>query len=202
VRAGLSLAGLSVSLSLAGCVSVHEADPADAAYTEEITAGLEQIYITRTTRTEYIQGATPACAAAPFPAASEQHYDTWTLALSAADGRIAKTHERRIGEFMACFGPVAPNGTFALYSRGTHGAMPYTATGECKFMKSKPPAPKLLVLNCSADLSELPSPYVGGYLTTSSLAPSGGKDARDVRGYLSTSVITMRLWKSSATQPR
>jgi hypothetical protein len=65
-------------------------------------------------------------------------------------------------------------------------------------MKSKPPAPKLLVLSCNGDLSELPSPYIGGYLTTSSLAPSGGKEATHVRGYLSTSVITMRLWKRSS----
>jgi hypothetical protein len=189
MRAALLLAGVLVGASVAGCASgVHATD-------------VEEIYITRTTRTQYIPGATPACAAAPFATASEQHYDTWTLGLRAADGRIVKTHERLVGEFTACFGSVAPNGTFALYSRGTNGSMPYTATGECKFMKSKPPAPRLLVLNCSADLGVLPSPYVGGYLTTSSLAPSGGKDARDVPGYLSTSVITMRLWKTSAIEP-
>jgi len=196
MRAGLWPLAVCLSGSLAACASTaRKGDTPDAVYKDEIAAGLEEIYITRTIQTQYIQEATAACAAAPFAAASEQHYDTWTLSLRAADGRVAKTHERLSGEFVACFAPVAPNGTFALYSRGSNGSMPYTATGECKFMKSKPPAPKLLVLSCSADLGDLPTPYVGGYLTTSSLAPSGGKNATHVRGYLSTSVITMRLWK-------
>jgi len=192
------LAGILLTLSafLAGCTTTsRQPDAHGTLYDQEISAGLEEISISRTTRTEFIQGATPACAPAPFTAASEQHYDAWSISLRGSDGRVVKTHEKQIGEFMACFGSITPTGTLPMYAAGTLGSLSYVATGECRFMKSKPPTLKLLVLHCSGDLSGLPADYVGGYLTTSSLAPSGGKEAVDVPGYLSTSIITMRLWK-------
>jgi hypothetical protein len=194
----LALSGILVAgtILLSGCTPLRQhAGSAERVYREEVSAGLEQIYVVRTTRTRYLRGTTPACAAAPFTAASEQHYDTWSLMVQSSDGRVVKTHEKRVGEFLACFGAITPSGTFAMYSPGTNDSLPYTGIGECRFMKSKAPAPKLLVLNCSLDLSGLPADYVGGYATASSLAPSGGEDAIDVRGYLSTSVITFRLWK-------
>jgi hypothetical protein len=192
-RARLHGALLALCTSLTACTHwSHSSLPSDSTYREEVSAGLEEIYVTRTTRTQYIQGATPACSVAPFSTTSEQHYDTWSLQVRASDARIVRTHDRRVGEFMACFGPVSPGGTFPAYAHGAAGSLIYSAVGDCRFMRSKPPAPGLLVLACTLDLSELPSEYIGGYMTTSSLAPSGGVH---VRGYLSTSVITMRLWK-------
>ena len=181
---------------LGGCTSAsHRPDAPDSLYKKEVSAGLEEIYVTRTTRTQFIQGATPACSTTPFPSVSEQHYETWSLGVRTSDARIVNTHEKRVGEFTACFAAVTPNGTIAMYSRGTTGSLAYSSIGECEFMQSKPPAPKLIVLNCSGDISGLPADYIGGYLTASSLSPTGGKDAVNVPGYLSTSVITMRLWK-------
>jgi hypothetical protein len=186
---------LILVVTLGGCASHLVGDSrAQSPYAMEVTSGLEEIYITRTTRTEYIQGTTPACSAAPFSTSSEQHYEAWSLAVRESDAKVVGTHERSVGEFTACFGPINSDGTFGLYARGINDSVPYTALGACQFMKSKPPAPKLLVLHCSADLSDLPSSYIGGYLTTSSLAPTGGRNAADVHGYLSTSIITMRLW--------
>ena len=198
MKSGYPLAGSALALSafLASCASMgHAPDAHEAIFEQEVSAGLEEISVTRTIRTQFIQGATPPCSAAPFPTVSEQHYDVWSLGLRASDARVVKTHEKKVGQFRACFGSVNPTGAFAMYATGTADSLSYTAIGDCRFMKSKAPAPKLLVLHCSGDLSELPAEYVGGYLTTSSLAPSGGKDAVDVPGYLSTSVITMRLWK-------
>jgi hypothetical protein len=89
--------------TLAGCATVaQKSGGADATYESEVSAGLEEIFVTRTTRTQFVPGATPACAATPF---------------------------------------------------------------------------------------------TSGFLTASTLAPTGGKDAVNVRGYLSTSVITMRFWR-------
>jgi hypothetical protein len=192
------IGGLLLGAFLWGCIpAARQADPI---YKEEVSAGLEEIYLTRTTRMQYQAGATPACSAAPFASVSEQHYDTWSLGLRGSDGRVVNTHEQRAGQFMACFAAISPNGTFAMYSQGTMRSLTYGSIGECRFMQSKPPAPKLIVLNCSGDLSGLPKGYVGGYLTASSLAPTGGKDAVHVRGYLSTSVITMRLWRTRASR--
>ena len=195
-RRSLVHSALLLAASPSGCAfSPHQVGPTEATYVTEVSAGLEEIYVTRTTRTQYIPGATAACAAAPFSSASEQHYDAWSVSLRASDARMVNTHVARMGEFAACFGAVTPERSFPLYAWGTQGAVTYRAAGECRFMQSKPPAAKLLVLSCRGDLSGLPDGYIGGYLTTSSLAPTGGKSALDVPGYLSTSVITMRLWK-------
>ena len=196
-RQGLPYRALLMLLLLSGCTGpAHRPSEADATYRTEVTAGLEEIFVTRTTRTLYVRGGTLACAAAPFVAASEQHYDDWSLDIRGDDARVVRTHVARVGGFTACFGPVQTGGRFPLYARGRIGSLGYTAMGECRFMKSKSPAAGLLVLTCSADLSGLPEGYAGGYLTTSSLATAGGTKALPVRGYLSTSVITMRLWKA------
>jgi hypothetical protein len=181
--------------TLAGCATVaQKSGGADATYESEVSGGLEEIFVTRTTRTQFVPGATPACAAAPFTSASEQHYDLWSLAVQSSNAKVVKTHDKRVGEFVACFGAIS-NGSLPMYSRGVMGSIAYASVGDCRFMQAKPPAPKLIVLNCSGDLSELPDGYVGGFLTASTLAPTGGKDAVNVRGYLSTSVITMRFWR-------
>jgi hypothetical protein len=178
--------------ALCACVSGAGAG-AERTYHEEVSAGLEEIYITRSTRTQYIRGATPACAAAAFSAASEQHYDMWSIRPQARDARLLGTHERPVGEFLACFGAMGPDGTFSAYTRGSLGPVSYSGTGNCRLMRSKPPAPDLLPLACTLDLADLPDGYLGGYMTTSSLAPI--RDTH-VRGFLSTSVITYRLWRT------
>jgi hypothetical protein len=184
------------SLLLSACATPGpETNAADSQFKEEVRAGVEEIYVARTVRTQYTSGATPACSAAPFASASEQHYDVWSMSLNVSDGRIANSHEKRLGEFTGCFGRPGSDGTFPMYFMGTHGTIPYTLLGSCRFMQAKPPAPTLLVLNCAGDLSGLPEPYTGGYLTSSSLAPTGGANAVHVPGYLSTSVVTMRFWK-------
>jgi hypothetical protein len=65
----LSLSGILIAgtILLSGCTSLSQrAGPADLPYKEEVSAGLEEIYVVRTTRTQYTRGATPACAAALF----------------------------------------------------------------------------------------------------------------------------------------
>ncbi|HEV2700456.1 MAG TPA: hypothetical protein VGV09_02410 [Steroidobacteraceae bacterium] len=183
---------------VSGCTLTQEhAAPPASAYVTEVSADLEEISVTRTTRTQYLPGTTPACDVAPFKSASEQHYDSWSVKLRSSDARMANTHVTRTGGFAACFGTIAPDGSFPMYAWGSQATVSYRALGECRFMHSKPPAAGLLVLNCRADFSGLPNRYIGGYLTTSSLAPSGGKSGLDVPGYLSTSIITMRLWKKT-----
>ena len=76
-----------LAASLSGCAfSPQQTRPTEAAYVTEVSAGLEEIYVTRTTRTQYMSGATPACAAAPFSSASEPHYDTWSVSLRPLPG--------------------------------------------------------------------------------------------------------------------
>jgi hypothetical protein len=186
-------AWLATCVLLSSCAS-DRGTSEPSAYREEISAGLEEIYVTRSIRTQYIKGATPACAAASFDSASEQHYDMWSLREQSSDARIVATHERPVGSFVACFGPLGQDGTLKASMQGTLGRLTYAGRGDCRVMGSKPPAPGLAPLACTVDLSALPDGYVGGYLTTSSLAPTQGAH---VHGFLSTSVIIYRLWKGT-----
>ena len=50
---------------LSGCMSIRQSGgPADVTFKEEVSAGLEEIYVVRTTRTGYTRRATAACASA------------------------------------------------------------------------------------------------------------------------------------------
>jgi hypothetical protein len=115
------------SLLIAACTPpALQTSASDSQYKEEVSAGVEEIYVARTVRTQYTSGATPACSAAPFTSASEQHYDVWSMSLNASNGRIANSHEKRLGDFTGCFGRPAADGTFPLYFMGMQGTVPYT----------------------------------------------------------------------------
>jgi hypothetical protein len=68
----------------------------------------------------------------------------------------------------------------------------------------QPPIRTALAFTCRLDLSGLPESYAGGFLVSSTLAPLLGANQppdAHVPGYLSTSVVTVRLWKKAdATQ--
>jgi hypothetical protein len=191
---------LSMLPLLAGCLAAcmpasRKPDGPGDIYKEEIAAGVEEIYIFRTTRTDYVAGATPACSAAPFTSASQQGYALWSLEVRTADGRVVKTHEKPVGDFMACFSAIADRRTLRMFARGTTANVPWIGQGACEIVESQPPVRGLLALSCQGSLTGLPQEYSGGYISTSSLAATGGKDAAHVPGYLSTSVVTMRLWR-------
>jgi hypothetical protein len=192
--------GLIMIASLAGALAAG-ADSPEGAYREEVRAGVEEIYVFRTTRTDQQRGATPVCAAASFPSVSEDVYSLWSMELRASDSRVVNTHRKSVGEFHACLGQLAQDKPLDMYATGSVARIPWVGAGQCVITQAQPPARTVLALNCQINLSGLPDEYAGGMLTSNTLAPLLGREkgpTAHVPGYLSTSVVTVRLWKKPA----
>ena len=173
---------------------------AEGSYKGEVRAGVEEIYVARTTRTQHKSGATPACAAAPFPSANEDYYDLWSMELRARDSKVVKTHENEVGGFTACFSQLVVGQPVKMYATGTTASIPWTGAGECVVVKSQPPVKTVVAFHCLLDLSGLPDSYAGGFAVSSTLQPflKDQPPTAHVRGYVSTSILTMRLWRKPA----
>jgi hypothetical protein len=184
-----------------GCASTS-AVPRSEDYHQEVSADVEEIYILRTVRKEHTRGATPACAAAPFAVANEDVYEVWSMEQRSSDGRLIQTHKQEAGAFRICIGQLAAGKPFDIYTVGNMGGKNQTGLGQCSATAAQPPLKTLLALTCVATASDLPPEYAGGSMVTSTLAPALGRDQpvdAHVPGYLSTSVIVMRLWKKPKT---
>lgn len=195
----LTLLLLPVALGY-GCASAPPkapSTPAAAKYKEEISAGLEEISILRTTRSAHTRGNTPACAAAPFTSVNEDIYDLWSVS-TAEEGRLVDSHVAPVGSFLACFGPLEQGKPLLMYTTFRMQGLTFSGAAECNPPKSQPPVRTLLALNCTMSMTDLPPEYAGGWIVSSSLAPVLGRDQpvdAHVHGYLSTSVLVIRLWK-------
>jgi hypothetical protein len=190
----VALLGLGAAIPL----STARAADSSASYREEINAGLEEIKVFRTTRTARTHGATSFCTDAGFESAAEDNYSLWSLKLDENNSRIEATHVREVGEFRACFGAQAIGKPFSMFAAGTIGGIPWKGNGDCTPMTAQPPVQTVRTFNCNLVISGLPEGYVGGWLTSSTEAPIFGASAAPdahVRGYLSTSVVVLRLWK-------
>jgi hypothetical protein len=185
------------------CAPTIPSRPTESAYKQEVKAGLEEIYVFRTTRTQHQSGKTPACAVAPFASVNEDYYDLWSIELRPSDSRVVDTHKNEVGGFTACFGPLALDRPLLMYATGKVARIPWAGVGECVTLKSQPPVRTAVAFNCRMNLTQLPGAYAGGFLISSTLAPfiSRNQDpTAHVPGYLSTSIVTMRLWKKTAAK--
>ncbi len=194
-------------LLLAGLlpIATGQAAPEQSPYREEVRAGLERIYVFRTIRTEHHSGTTPACASAPFRPVNNDYYELWSIALRAADSRVVATHEHDVGGFTACFGPLERDEPLRMFAVGSIAHIPWTGVGECLLMPSQPPVRTVFAFTCHLMLSGLPQAYAGGFAVSSTLSPLVSKTqppTAHVPGYLSTSIVVIRLWRKPAAARR
>jgi hypothetical protein len=186
-----------------GAIPVGQATaPTAESFKQEVKSGVEEIFVFRTTRSKRTTGPTPACESAPFPSAAEDFYDLWSIQLRASDSRVVETHKNAVGSFIACFGAPVQGQPLLMHAAGTVAKISWTGTGQCDPVKSQPPIRTVVSFNCVLNLTSLPEGYAGGFLVSSTVAPNLGKGAdpaEHVPGYLSTSVVTVRLWRRPAT---
>jgi len=72
----------------------------------------------------------------------------------------------------------------------------FTGRGECRLAKRDYPEPGIVVVRCFLELSDLPSGYVGGQLTTNTITSRIRLgDKSDPPGYTQPSIATVRLWR-------
>jgi hypothetical protein len=182
------------------CVGQANASGEESEYRHEVKAGIEEIYVFRTTRTDQKRGATPACAAAPFVSVNEQDFHLWSVDVRGADGRVVNAHKSGIGAFTACFTVPAQDHSLQMYATGSVANIPWIGMGECIVPKAQPPVRTLAEYTCRLDLSGLPDSYSGGFGVSSTLATllRDKPPTAHVPGYVSTSIVVIRLWKKPA----
>ncbi len=174
------------------------ASAAEDEYQHEVSGTREEIYIFRTSRTQRVRGPTPACKDAGFESVAEDRYALASLMTASGSSKVARSHVKEVGEFLACFSAPVAGKPIAMYATGKVGGKEWMGRGECNGMPAQPPDKRVLAFNCNLGISGLPESYAGGWATSSTLQPSLGKDAppdAHIAGYLSTSIVVMRLWK-------
>jgi hypothetical protein len=200
IRIKIMRIGLLAVIAFLACLSQAGAGGEDSEYKNEVKAGIEEIYVFRTTRTDQKRGATPACAAAPFASVNEQDFDLWSIAVRGADSRVVNTHKSGVGSFAACFTAPAQDHSLQMYASGSVAKIPWTGVGECIVPKAQPPVRTVAQYTCRLDLNGLPDRYSGGFVVSSTLATllRDKPPTAHVPGYVSTSIVVIRLWRRPA----
>jgi hypothetical protein len=159
---------------------------------------VEEIYIARSVRESRVT-PTEFCAEAKtgFKSTIEDQYTFRATATRTSDGRMIDTNARTIASGRACFGQTADNPAIANFYLDLHlGNTALKGIGDCRQTKSDFPERGLGVFHCFLSLSDPLSRYVGGQLTTNSIASLKllGVET-DPPGYTQSSIATIRLWK-------
>ena len=169
-----------------------------AAQSPRPDAAVEDIVILRSLRLSRI---TPTDFCAPSrtgfsQARSEDRYDFRAVATDAASGKVTNASGARVGTLHACFSPTSDPLIVSFYAEGEVGGIPLVGRGQCRTTKRDFPETGISLLTCQLDLTGLPSAYVGGQLTTNTLASRTLLGAEtDPPGYTQPSIATIRLWK-------
>lgn len=160
---------------------------------------LEEIYILRSIR-EPGSSTADGCVASktgfePFPSDAERTFSFWSIS-AGPDGRVVDDKVRRVAALRACMGPTADRARQNFHARIELAGMTFRGDGECLALLLDFPESHLFPVRCQLVLSDLPSPYVGGLLTTNTMtsAAAFGADT-DPPGYTQASIATIRLWR-------
>jgi len=190
----LSITGALVSLAACAAPAGRGSAP-----TVSPAAAPEEIYVLRSVRERQAPVAgwcSPARTGfEPFPADAERFFSFWSV--RSEDGKIVDARVARVAELRACFGPTDERARQNFYAEVQLGTTSFRGHGECLALALDFPESGLFPVRCQLILSGLPTPYVGGLLTTNTLTTKApfGSDS-DPPGYTQASVATIRLWKS------
>jgi hypothetical protein len=197
-----AIRALAAAASLMGVVVAAQlTEAAPAGSEQQPSVALEEIYILRSIR-ERQQPASDGCSSAKtgfeaFPTDAERFFSFWSLRSRPEDGRVVEAKGARVAELRGCFGATGERARQRFYAEVRLGSLSFRGNGECLAIAVDSPEPGLFPVRCQLILSGLPAPYVGGLLTTNTLAsqaPFGGDT--DPPGYTQASIATIRLWKA------
>ena len=162
-------------------------------------SSVEDIYIARSFRESRVE-PTSFCDAArtEFAGATmEDRYTFRAVATRTSDGLVTDSNAGVIGDLRACFGPIVGDPTsFHFYAEGALGGVMLTGRGNCLSTRTDYPEAGISGFRCYLDLMNLPLGYLGGQLTTNTVASRNVMaDVSDPPGYAQASIATVRLWK-------
>ena len=162
---------------------------------------MEDIYVLRSIPEQAVDSAERCVRSRigfdPFPTAAARFFSFWSIRSQPADGLIVDSKQARVAEMHGCFGPTDERTRHNFYAEMTLGSIAFRGSGECSAVLTDFPEAGLFPVRCTLILSDLPPPFVGGLLTTSTItskAPFGGRS--EPPGYTQASIATLRLWKA------
>jgi hypothetical protein len=164
-------------------------------------AALEDIYILRSIREQ--RAPEPGwcdfsrTGFTPFTEDAERFFSFWSVRSQPENGKIIGARDKRVAELRGCFGPTDDRARQNFYAEIRLGAISFRGKGECLALMIDFPETGMFPVRCHLTLSGLPSPFVGGLLTTNTItskAPLGADT--DPPGYTQASIATIRLWKA------
>lgn len=164
-------------------------------------ADLEDIYILRSVREPQAPTAS-WCARSrtgfePMPMDAERFFSFWSVQSRPEDGLVVDARAKRVADLRGCFGPTDDRTRQNFYAEIRLGLRTFRGSGECLALMIDFPETGLFPVRCQLVLNDLPAPFVGGLLTTSTMttkAPFGGES--EPPGYTQASLATIRLWRA------
>lgn len=158
---------------------------------------VEQIYVLRSVRVSR-EAATDYCAErrTGFPGTTaEDRYEFRAVTARPADGRVTEVAGPIVGHLHTCLGATSDPLVLRFYAEGDVGGTPLTGRGDCRTNGREFPEPGITPWRCHLDLTGLPAPFVGGYLTSNTILSRVALGAvSDPAGYTQPSIATVRLW--------
>ncbi len=179
--------------------------PVIAAPAAPAADALEEIYILRSIREQQDPTAgwcdVSRTGFTPFDTDAERYFSFWSTHSLNTDGMIEDMHHTRVAELRGCFGPSDDPARHNFHAEIKLGTLAFHGNGECRAVAINFPETGLFPVHCHLLLGGLPSPYVGGLLTTNTIASGNafGGDT-DPPGYTQASIATIRLWKARPVQ--
>lgn len=169
-----------------------------AAFADQVSAQdsqSEEIYVARSVREARVP-ATEFCSRerTGFGAATEDRFTFRSVALN-PEGRMTSANVQTVGDLHACFSSLSGN-QILFYAEGQLSGVSFKGLGDCLITKLSFPERGINTYRCWLDLSDLPTQYVGGVLTTNTLNSSNLLGTETIpAGYTQVSIATVRLWK-------
>jgi hypothetical protein len=157
---------------------------------------VEEIYVVRSIRASRVVPS-DFCASARtgFAPALEDQFVFKSITTD-ADGRMTGTNSKDIGDLHSCIGQAMDPTVLGTYAEGHLNGIAFTGIGDCRLVRGNLPEDGLLTHRCFLALSGLPAPYIGGFVTSSSMysrAPFGPESSPP--GYSQATIGIIRLWK-------
>lgn len=183
-----------ITSSLLGCATPS------AAPDRALSNVREEIYVLRSVREERTPSpgwcSQDRAGFAPY-ASNVDRFSLWSVQVRSSEGRIVNTKSDKAAEVRACFGPTADRAAINFYAEGQIAALSFIANGDCRVVRRDFPEKGIVIQRCALNLRGLPSPYVGGLLTSNTIGSKAllGGDT-DPPGYLQSSIATIRLWRA------
>ena len=197
-RASVNLSAILLATAMLGC-----ATPRPGPSNAPSASSREDIYVLRSVREERSPKSNwctgERTGLTPFNSGFnlEDRYTMWSVVVTPQDGRIANAKASIAGELHACFGATADPKVVSFYTDGRIAGLPFTGRGDCLVARRDYPEKGITTFRCYLELGGLPSPYVGGSLTTNTINTKAllGDEAYPP-GYTQASITTIRLWRT------